>query len=232
MTSTTTQHETPAEAEHDHLYEGKTITLDELAAHLSSVDLLLRQLARAAETPATPVELEPTIDSLRSLAGQAKEHAQRLAFLARIVEGDVPLATTFPGGDPWGAAAVDTDRDDYGGPAVIPTQWQLIRVARDAPKTGATTYPEGMAAVPRSVLIAWESKTAMARRNRERNAAVEREVLVIECGRCEAQPGEQCKTSKGWAAEQAHTGRRREAEARVDARLGYLGPNPVALPDA
>jgi hypothetical protein len=227
----TTQHETPSEAEHGHLYEGKAITLDELAAHLSSVDLLLRQLARAAETPATPVELEPTIDSLRSLAGQAREYAARLGQLARIVEGDVPLARTFREGDPWGAAAMTVDRDDFGGPAVIPTQRQLLSLASFAPKEGATTYPAAMADVPRSVLIAWESKAAMARRNRERNAAVEREILVIECGRCEAQPGEQCRTAKGWAAEQAHTGRRREAEARVDARLGYLGPNPVALPN-
>ncbi|ALO13642.1 hypothetical protein AQF52_8061 [Streptomyces venezuelae] len=39
-------------------------------------------------------------------------------------------------------------------------------------------------------------------------------------------------TKKGWAAEQPHVGRQREAEAAVDARLGYLGDMPVPVPDA
>lgn len=229
-----TNDETASEADHAHLYDGKQITLDELAAHLSSVELLLRQLARAAEIPATAVELEPTIETLRSLARQTRETAERMGLLARIVEGDVPLSATLPQGDSWGAGAVGTDREDYGGPAIIPTQWQILRLASDGKHQGdkATTYPAAMADVPRSLLLSWESKAAMARRTRERDAAVAKEILVIVCERCGADPGKQCRTAKGWTAEQAHTGRQREAEARVDAQLGYVGPNPVAVPDA
>lgn len=225
--------ETPAETDTAHLSAGARITLDELAVHLSAVDVRIRQLARAAEDPATPVELEPTIDSLRSLAGQVKELGTRMAHLAQIVEGSVPLAAQLGvQRDPWGAAALDTDREDYGGPAVIPTQWQLIRLAQDAGRADDTTYPAAMAGVPRSILLSWESKAATARRRRERDAAVRAETLLIECGRCQAASGEQCRTSSGWTAEQAHTGRQREAEARVDARLGYVGDNPVAVPEA
>jgi hypothetical protein len=235
MTDTT--HETDAETDTAHLMDGQRITLEELAVHLSAIELRLRQLARAAETPDTPVELEPTIDTLRILAGQAREVGDRAGVLARIIDGDVPLATSFTSGDPWGAAALDTDREDYGGPAVIPTQWQLLRLAGDAKiKASAgeetTTWPKGMADVPRSVLLSWESKTASARRRRERNAAVEKEVLFIDCEKCPAGEGEQCRTKTGWPAERPHTARRREAEARVDARLGYIGDNPVAVPDA
>ncbi|MFJ5036020.1 hypothetical protein ACIQB5_50550 [Streptomyces sp. NPDC088560] len=39
-------------------------------------------------------------------------------------------------------------------------------------------------------------------------------------------------SKKGWVAEQPHVGRQREAEATVDARLRFLGANPVAVPDA
>jgi hypothetical protein len=224
--------ETPAETDTAHLRAGDRITLDELAVHLSAVDVRLRQLARAAEDPDTPVELEPTIDSLRHLAGQVQELGDRMGHLARIVEGDVPLAAQLGvQRDPWGAAALDTDREDFGGPAVIPTQWQLIRLAQDA-GDDATTYPAAMADVPRSVLLSWESKAAGARRRRERDAEVRAETLRIPCERCQAASGEQCRTSSGWTAEQAHTGRRREAEARVDARLGYVGDNPVAVADA
>ncbi|MFI1535543.1 zinc finger domain-containing protein [Streptomyces anandii] len=225
--------ETAAEAQHADLYDGRQITLEELHIHLSAIDLRLRQLARAAETPATPVELEHTISSLRSVAGQVRQSSDRIRQLAAIVEGDVPLSRTMPRGDAWGAAAVGTDREDFGGPAIIPTQAQLLLLASNAPLAAdTTTYPEAMTGVPRSLLLSWESKAAMARRERERNAAVAREVLVVPCERCGAGEGEQCRTSSGWAAEQAHKGRQREAEARVDARLGYVGPNPVAVADA
>ncbi|MEV4927055.1 zinc finger domain-containing protein [Streptomyces roseoverticillatus] len=91
-----------------------------------------------------------------------------------------------------------------------------------------TTYPEAMTGIG----IGWESKTASARRRRERDAAVSLEVLLIPCERCHARKGEQCRTAKGWVAEQPHVGRRRKAEETVDACLGYLGKNPVAVPDA
>lgn len=89
--------------------------------------------------------------------------------LARIIDGDVPLATAFISGDPWGAAALQTDREDHGGPAVIPTQWQLLRLAEDAQHAKeTTTWPKGMAGVPRSVLLSWEPQAAAPRAERRR----------------------------------------------------------------
>ncbi|MEU2078592.1 hypothetical protein [Streptomyces sp. NPDC013489] len=224
-----TTYETAAEENTADLMAGNKITVDEIAVELAAIELRLRQLARAAEVPATPVELSDTIDSLRSSATSIRKTSDQLRFLARIVDGDVPLATAFPTGDPWGVAARGSDRQDYGGPAIVPTQWQLHRLAQDAKRAETTTtYAEGMAGVG----IGWESKAASARRHRERDAAVAKEVLLIECASCHAGSGEQCRTKKGWVADQAHIGRQREAEATVDARLGYLGDNPVAVPDA
>ncbi|MGC0211971.1 zinc finger domain-containing protein [Streptomyces levis] len=78
----------------------------------------------------------------------------------------------------------------------------------------------------------WESEAASARRRRERDAAVAVEVLRTQCKTCGAGDGEQCRTKKGWVAEQPHVSRQREAEATVNARLGYLDPNRVAVLDA
>ena len=180
MRTDTTTYESTAEESIAGLMAGKNITLDEMAVELAGMELRLRQLARAAEVPATPVELADTIDSLRSSAAGLRDLGERMGLLARIVEGDVPLAMTFPGGDPWGEAARGTDREDYGGPAVVPTQWQLSRLAQDGKLAVAsgretTTYPEGMG--KRRVI--WESKAAQARRRRERNAAVAVEVCDI-----------------------------------------------------
>ncbi len=228
-----TTHESAAETDTSAVMAGRTITLDELATELSAIELRLRQLARAAEVPATPVELADVIDSLRSTASTVREHADRMGLLARVVDGDVPLATTFPTGDPWGVAARASDRIDFGGPAIVPTVWQLIKLAQDAKRPGTsqtttTTYPEAMDGLG----IGWESKAASARRRRERDAAVAREVLTLMCEKCGATDGEQCKTKTGWAADKAHVGRQRQAEANVDERLGYLGDNPVGVPDA
>ncbi|MFJ4880159.1 hypothetical protein ACIP93_33795 [Streptomyces sp. NPDC088745] len=232
----TNAYETAAETEADTngLMAGRQITLDEAAAWLSATELRLRQLARALETPAVPVELEATIDSLRSQSGTLRDLAERMQFLARATDGDIPLAKVFRGsGDPWGVAARDSDRKAYGGPAIVPTQWQLIKLAQDAEQAEGrgmetTTYPEAM----KGIGIGWESKAASARRRRERDAEVAKEVLRKTCQSCAAGDGEQCRTKSGWPAEQPHVGRQREAEADVDARLGYLGDNPVAVPDA
>ncbi|WP_239516336.1 MULTISPECIES: hypothetical protein [unclassified Streptomyces] len=229
----TDNHESAAETDTADLMAGKQITLDELATELSAIDLRLRQLARAAEVPDTPVELADVIESLRSSASTVRETGERMGFLSRIVAGDVPLALAFPGGDPWGVAARGTDRQDYGGPAIIPTVWQLVRLAQDGRLASAggretTTYPEAMTGIG----IGWESKAAAARRRRERDAAVAVEVLRLPCEKCGAADGQQCKTAKGWPADKAHVSRQREAEAAVDERLGYLGDNPVAVPEA
>ncbi|MFG2162789.1 hypothetical protein [Streptomyces olivaceus] len=221
--------ETAAEADVAHLMTGKQITLDELAVEAAAMSLRLRQLARAAETPATPVELEPIIESLRHQSRQLGEIEEQLAALARIVEGDVPLAKTFMGSkDPWGAAARGSDREDYGGPAVVPTGRQLLHLAHAvklSPDMETTTYPEAMG----GMRVIWESKAAQARRRRERDAAVAVEVLTLKCETCEVSSGH-CVTKNGRISERPHAKRQREAEATVDARLGFLGDNPVAVP--
>ncbi|MFH8520277.1 hypothetical protein ACH4CE_35440 [Streptomyces gelaticus] len=229
----TDTHESATETDTADLMAGKNITFDEMATELSAIELRLRQLARAAEVPATPVELADIIDSLRSTASAVRESGERMGFLARIVDGEVPLATTFPTGDPWGVAARASDREDFGGPAIVPTVWQLLKLAQDAQRaTGAgkqtTTYPEAMAGLG----IGWESKAASTRRRRERDAAVAAEVLLLTCEKCGASDGQPCRTKTGWAADKAHVGRQREAETIVDERLGYLGNNAVAVPDA
>ncbi|GAA4339640.1 hypothetical protein GCM10023086_74780 [Streptomyces venetus] len=183
---------------------GKRITLDELAVSLSAARLMLRKLARAAETPDTPVELSDTIKGLGRLADDVGREADHAAFLARVVVGDVPLAKTFKGEDPWGTAARGTDREDFGGPAIIPTQRQLIHLAQQAKwalahegdEADTTTYPEAMEGVG----LGFESKEAQARRRRERDALVAREARLIPCERCAAGEGELCRTNNGRVA--------------------------------
>lgn len=91
----------------------------------------------------------------------------------------MPPARAFPTtGAPWGKAARGTDREDFGGPALVPTRWQLLHLAEKANRPSwpgreeglqeTITYPEALDGVgPGS-----ESKEAQARRRRERNAAV------------------------------------------------------------
>jgi len=223
--------EDTSDASTGHLMAGDRITVDELAVHCSAAAVWLDQLARAAETPDTPVELADDIEAMRREAGHLRDRATRLHQVARIIDGDLPLAPSFGrGGDTWGAAALDTDREDFGGPAIIPTANQLLHLAGNAPYAERTlTYPEGMTGVPGSLLKSWESKTAQQRRAGERAEAIRQEVLRIECERCGAGSGEPCRTKNGRAAEQAHTPRQREAEANVDARIGWVGENPVAV---
>ncbi|WP_411144626.1 hypothetical protein [Streptomyces sp. x-80] len=120
-------------------------------------------------------------------------------------------------------AAHQTDRQDDGGPAIIPTVRQLIRLAQDAKLTGAggretTAYPETKAGIG----LDWENKAAAARRRRERNAAVAVEVLPQPCAKCGAAEGQQCKTTKGWPADKNP---RRPSAAGCDAHWF----NPVTV---
>jgi hypothetical protein len=162
--------------------------------------------------------------------------------LAAIVDGDEPVATMFPTGDTWGVAARGTDREDFGGPAVIPTMPQLLLLADLAGKTlrqqaegqsstafngseiGVTTYPKAMDGILHS---GWESRAAAERRRLERHTAILREVVLVPCETCQASDGGKCRTRTGRLSEEPHRGRLREATAIVDARLGWLGDNPV-----
>ncbi|MGA4842092.1 zinc finger domain-containing protein [Streptomyces sp. G45] len=232
--SSTSEYETSAEADLSGLMAGPRITVDELAVELAGIELRLRQLARAAEIPSAPVELADAIDIMRSSAASVRRLSDQLETVARIVEGDVPLARHFERGDPWGVAARGTDHQDFGGPAIVPTLWQLLHLAKRATQPRdmegsdeTTTYPEAMAGIG-----IWESKAAAVRRRRERDAAVAAEVLRRSCERCGAGEGELCRTSNGRSSEKPHVARLRKAEGVVDARLGALGENPVAVPDA
>jgi len=236
------------ESDTAHLRAGRRITFEEAALHLSGVAVLLRQLAYALETPDTAVETADEIDALRRTATEISGRSDTLMHLAAIVEGEVKVAAVFPNnGDPWGAAARSTDRQDYGGPAVIPTVRQLLWLATVASQTehdqehgvrgplpstaeaALTTYPQAMNGINHAM---WESKAAQARRRSERNAEVFREVLRITCQRCAAGDGEHCRTSTGRISEKFHKQRQAEAEANVDARLNYLGDTPMAVNDA
>ncbi|BDT39480.1 zinc finger domain-containing protein [Streptomyces yaizuensis] len=222
-------YETGTETDLSAVAAGPRITLDELGTELAAMDLRLRQLARAAEVPETPVELTEAIDALRRHASFLRQLGEEMRYLGRVTAGDVPLATTFQQGDPWGPAARGTDRQAYGGPAIVPTAAQLVHLAQRAERGWAeetTTYPEHMTGIG----IGWESKAATARRRRERDAAVVREARQTSCTSCQAGPGEECRTKSGRVTEQPHAPRQREAEATVDARLGALGTMPVAIP--
>ncbi|MFD9687378.1 hypothetical protein ACFWXO_16660 [Kitasatospora sp. NPDC059088] len=220
-----------------HLRAGKFITLEEITGHLSAAGVLLLQLAYAAETVAEPVELEGLIEEWRRRAKQLAAEAALFQRLTAIAAGDVPMAATFPtDGAPWGAAAAHSDRTTYGGPAVVPTHAQLELLA-DRAKPGGnpfaaafredvemTTFPAAMAGV-RFV----ESRAASSRRAAERAAAIRAETLAIICGspKCAAGEGDPCRTSTGRVSEQPHKVRLDEATARVDDRLGTLGPTIV-----
>ncbi|AEM88962.1 zinc finger domain-containing protein [Streptomyces violaceusniger] len=230
------------ESDTAHLREGASITLEEAALHLSAAKVLLLQVARALETPATAVELADEIDALRRQATDLSGRSETFMRLAAIVDGDVKVSATFPNGDPWGTAARGSDREDFGGPAVIPTTRQLLWLADVAAQAGcdqegvrllpggyeggSTTYPQAMAGINHRM---WESRAAQIRRRRERDAAVAVEVLRITCERCTAGDGEHCRTNTGRISEKVHKSRQSAAEANVDARLGYLGDTPLAV---
>ncbi|MFJ1756548.1 hypothetical protein [Kitasatospora sp. NPDC088134] len=233
---------TAVPADTAHLRTGKHITLEEITLHLSGAGVLLAQLARAAETPAQPVELADMIDQLNRHANELAAFAKTAQYLTAIVAGDVPLAAVMPDGARWGAAARGGERrESYGGPTVVPTIRQLEMLADlvaahdpDAPawrqsrfgrETEATTFPEAMHGV-----VFVESKAARPRRAAEREQAIRQEVLQTVCPspKCRAERNDHCRTSTGRISEQPHKGRLDEATATIDARLGY-DLNPVAV---
>lgn len=215
----------PAAADTAHLRAGERITVEEAGLHASAFSVLLRQLARALETPAVAVEFKDAIGQLERTGESLADLAALLHRIDRIVEHDVPLAVTFPhSADPWGAAAVGTTRTSHGGAAVIPTPYQLGLLADQAEKYGAnptTTFREAMAGIaPR------ESRAAAARRAAEREAAITAETLRVTCttASCGAGDGEHCRTTTGRIAALPHQARLKTATQRVDERLATQEP--------
>ncbi|MER8103268.1 hypothetical protein [Kitasatospora sp. NPDC094016] len=239
MTTTTSAQQSSTDpADTAHLRAGRRITLEEIAGHVSSAAVLLRQIAYAAETPDAPVELADLIEDLRRTAKTLDGDAATAQRLAAITAGDLPLATRFDDGRAWGAAARQEENpapspNTYP-PAVVPTYKQLLLLAhrgRQVPddhpmarwlRTETTTFPAGMDGVHFV-----ESRAAAERRAVEREAAIRAEVLLVACDNstCGQGEGQPCRTSTGRLTEQPHKGRLAEATRRVDERLDTLGPN-------
>lgn len=220
-----------------HLRAGRRITAEEIALHVSAAAVLLLQVARAAETPAEAVEYAGVIEQLNETGRRLAEHGEKLSKVADITADRVPLAVDFGGYrcDPWGLDAVASDRQDYGGPATIPSVDQLLLLAdlasgarkdfRDEP-VPTRTWSQGMDQVPGRA--AFESRAAFRRREAERNAAVAARTLELPCERCDAGPGQHCTTTTGRTAEQPHRNRAAEAARQVDDELNTLGAHPLA----
>lgn len=194
-----------------HLSEGQRITLDEISVHLSAVSVWLRQLSRAAETPAAPVELSDFITSWERTAKDLAHYATKTAELSAIVEGDAPLSATFYGGKPWGKTAAGNAPDEYGPPPVIPSLnqiWHLRAQAENHPDEPTVTYREAVGDIE-----GFESRHAAARRSAEAAAALFEATRATVCPRCGAGPGAWCRTSTGRVAELFH--KPREAAAKT-----------------
>lgn len=193
-----------------HLRTGERITLDELVVQLSAVGVWLRQLARAAETPAVPVELADWIQSWESTARSLDQYADQVRTVAESVEGDAPLATAFLGGKPWGIEAVGQPRDEFGPAPVVLTVnqvWHLRQQAQMHPDQPTVTYREHIGPVE-----GFESKHAAGRRAAERAAALREATLATACPRCQAAAGASCRTNTGRLSEQFHKPRTAAAE--------------------
>lgn len=193
-----------------HLRARDRITLDEIAVQLSAVAVWLRQLARAAETPAVPVELHEWIESWEGTAKSLARHAENVGTVAEAVEGEAPLAAAFLGGKPWGTAAAGQPRDEFGPAPVVLTVnqvWHLRNQAQMHPDGPTVAYRAHIGPVE-----GFESKHAASRRAAERAAALREATLATVCPRCEAGPGSSCRTNTGRLSEVFHKPRTAAAE--------------------
>ncbi|MBS2538913.1 hypothetical protein KGQ20_39820 [Catenulispora sp. NF23] len=193
-----------------HLRVGERITLDEVAVQLSAVAVWLRQLARAAETPAVPVELADWIEAWERTAKELDRHVESVGTVAESVEGGARLAVAFLGGKPWGAEAAGQPRDDYGPAPVVLTVnqvWHLRHQAQMNPDEPTVAYREHIGPVE-----GFESKHAAERRAAERAEALRAATLATACPRCEAAPGASCRTNTGRLSEVFHKPRTATAE--------------------
>lgn len=197
-----------------HLRNGERITMDEMAVQLSAIAVWLRQLARAAETPAVPVELHEWIESWEGTARSLARYAENVGTVADAVEGEAPLATAFLGGKPWGAEAAGQLRDEFGPAPVVLTVnqvWHLRNQAQMHPDGPTVTYREQIGPVE-----GFESKHAASRRAAERAVALREVTLATVCPRCEAGPGSPCRTNTGRLSEVFHKPRTAVAEEAMN----------------
>ena len=193
-----------------HLRARERITMDEIAVQLSALAVWLRQLARAAETPAVPVEMADWIASWQRTAKDLDHYVEQVGTVAEAVEGDAPLATAFLGGKPWGVEAVGQPRDEFGPAPVVLTVnqvWHLRHQAQMHPEGPTVTYRERIGPVE-----GFESKHAAERRAAERAKALREATLATACPRCEAAPGASCRTNTGRLSEVFHKPRIAAAE--------------------
>ena len=193
-----------------HLRAGEWITMDEMAVQLSAVAVWLRQLARAAETPAVPVELADWIGSWQRTAKDLEHYAEQVGTIAEAVEGNAPLATAFQGGKSWGIEAAGQPRDEFGPAPVVLTVnqvWHLRNQAQLYPDQPTVTYREHIGPVE-----GFESKHAGERRAAERAKALHAATLATVCPRCQAGPGSSCRTNTGRLSEVFHKPRTAAAE--------------------
>jgi hypothetical protein len=207
------QHDSTDPAVTAHLRAGERITMDEIAVQLSAVAVWLRQLARAAETPAVPVELADWIESWERTAKDLDRYVEQVDTVAESVEGAAPLATAFLGGKPWGVQAAGQPRDDYGPAPVVLTVnqvWHLRQQAQMYPDQPTVSYREHI-----GQFEGFESKHTAGRRAAERAAALREATLATACPRCEAAPGKSCRTNTGRLSEQFHKPRMAAAEEAI-----------------
>ncbi|MCX9193162.1 hypothetical protein C3Y87_17480 [Carbonactinospora thermoautotrophica] len=214
---------------------GERITLDQLAVDLNGAAVWLRQLALAAERPDVPIELGELCDELDRTAKHLEEMSQVIAEVDRIITERVPLKPFFPGREPWGARAHRADPDRQTWPkrlSTVLTHWQIRSLAReDMPwrdEEPGIPYLDGLAGLPD--LENWESPRAARRRAAERLDAIQAQALRESCERCDAGPGQPCRTSTGRLAEAYHRPRIHRATAVVDGRADHSGNHGWPLP--
>jgi len=196
-----------------HLRAGERITMEEIAVQLSALAVWLRQLARAAETPAVPVEMADWIGSWQRTAKDLDHYVEQVGAVAEAVEGEAPLASVFLGGKPWGVEAAGQPRDEFGPAPVVLTVnqvWHLRHQAQMYPDQPTVTYREHIGPV-----AGFESKHAAERRAAEHAKALREATLATACPRCQAAPGTSCRTNTGRLSEVFHKPRTAAAEEAI-----------------
>ncbi|MGI5292933.1 hypothetical protein ACQEVF_57815 [Nonomuraea polychroma] len=209
----------------EHLRAGDRITLDELAVHLSAAAVWLRQLAVAAETPATPLELGENVSApLDRMADELAKLGDDIARVDDIISNWQPLRPYLHQREPWGTRAHGSDRNTWGKrlSTVLSLRQLLYLAAADQPwldEEPGIAYLDGIKGVPG--LEEWESVRAAKRREAARQAAILAQARQEHCTTCQAIPGVLCRTRNGHLADSMHKPRLAAATAVVDERLAH-----------